>query len=139
MIQIIAGEKGKGKTKHLIDRVNNAVSSSTGSIIFLDKSTKHMYEINNKIRLIDVSDYPYNTNEGFIGFLYGLISQDHDIEDMFIDSFLKVADVTDDNISKTIEQISNISKLYNINFTLSISQNEDKLPNDVKEYVVVSL
>lgn len=139
MIQIIAGEKGKGKTKHLIDRVNKTVSSSTGNIVFLDKSTKHMYEINNKIRLIDVSDYPYNTNEGFIGFLYGLISQDHDIEDMFIDSFLKVANVTDDNISNTIEQISNISKQYNINFTLSVSQNEDKLPDDVKNYVVVSL
>ena len=119
MIQIIAGEKGKGKTKHLIDRVNKAVESSTGNVIFLDKSTRHMYEVSNKVRLINVTDYPFITNEGFVGFLYGILSQDHDIEDVFIDSFLKVANVDETNISHTIEEISNISKLYNINFTLS--------------------
>lgn len=139
MIQIIAGEKGKGKTKHLIDRVNKAVESSTGNVIFLDKSTRHMYEVSNKVRLINVTDYPFITNEGFVGFLYGILSQDHDIEDVFIDSFLKVANVDETNISHTIEEISNISKLYNINFTLSVSFNEEKLPDDVKEYVVVSL
>lgn len=139
MIQIIAGEKGKGKTKHLIDRVNKAVESSTGNVIFLDKSTRHMYEVSNKVRLINVTDYPFVTNEGFVGFLYGILSQDHDIEDVFIDSFLKVANVDESNISHTIEEISNISKLYNINFTLSVSYNEEKLPDDVKEYVVVSL
>ena len=136
MIQIIAGEKGKGKTKHLIDRVNKAVESSTGNVIFLDKSTRHMYEVSNKVRLINVTDYPFITNEGFVGFLYGILSQDHDIEDVFIDSFLKVANVDETNISHTIEEISNISKLYNINFTLSVSFNEEKLPDDVKEYVV---
>lgn len=139
MIQIIAGEKGKGKTKHLIDRVNKAVESSIGNVIFLDKSTRHMYEVSNKVRLINVTDYPFITNEGFVGFLYGILSQDHDIEDVFIDSFLKVANVDETNISHTIEEISNISKLYNINFTLSVSFNEEKLPDDVKEYVVVSL
>ena len=139
MIQIIAGEKGKGKTKHLIDRVNKAVESSTGNVIFLDKSTRHMYEVSNKVRLINVTDYPFITNEGFVGFLYGILSQDQDIEDVFIDSFLKVANVDEANISHTIEEISNISKLYNINFTLSVSFNEEKLPDDVKEYVVVSL
>ena len=139
MIQIIAGEKGKGKTKHIIDRVNKAVESSTGNVIFLDKSTRHMYEVSNKVRLINVTDYPFITNEGFVGFLYGILSQDHDIEDVFIDSFLKVANVDETNISHTIEEISNISKLYNINFTLSVSFNEEKLPDDVKEYVVVSL
>ena len=139
MIQIIAGEKGKGKTKHLIDRVNKAVESSTGNVIFLDKSTRHMYEVSNKVRLINVTDYPFITNEGFVGFLYGILSQDHDIEDVFIDSFLKVANVDETNISHTIEEISNISKLYNKNFTLSVSFNEEKLPDDVKEYVVVSL
>ena len=98
-----------------------------------------MYEVSNKVRLINVTDYPFITNEGFVGFLYGILSQDHDIEDVFIDSFLKVANVDEANISHTIEEISNISKLYNINFTLSVSFNEEKLPDDVKEYVVVSL
>ena len=55
MVELIVGKKGKGKTKVLLDRVNGAVKEANGSIVYLDKSTKHMYELNNKVRLIDVS------------------------------------------------------------------------------------
>ena len=55
MVELIVGKKGKGKTKVLLERVNSAIKSANGSIVYLDKSTKHMYELNNKIRLIDVS------------------------------------------------------------------------------------
>ena len=57
MVQLIVGKKGKGKTKQLLDKVNSEVQSVSGNIVYLDKSTKHMYELNNKIRLIDVSSY----------------------------------------------------------------------------------
>ena len=36
MIQIIAGKKGSGKTKRLIDMTNNAVKTSSGNVVFLD-------------------------------------------------------------------------------------------------------
>ena len=57
MVQLIVGRKGKGKTKHLLDKVNSEVKNISGSIVYLDKSTKHMYELNNKVRLINVSEY----------------------------------------------------------------------------------
>ena len=57
MIQIIAGKKGKGKTKHLLDKVNAEVKEVHGNIVYLDKSSKHMYELNNKVRLIDTSEF----------------------------------------------------------------------------------
>lgn len=79
MVQIIAGKKGKGKTKHLLDRANSIVKESKGSIAYLDKSSKHMYELSNKIRLINVNEYPITSSEGFIGFICGIISQDHGI------------------------------------------------------------
>ena len=47
MVEIIAGEKGKGKTKYLLDKVNDSVKSASGNIVYLDKSQKHMYELNN--------------------------------------------------------------------------------------------
>ena len=77
MIQIISGNKGKGKTKYLLDMANTAIKESTGSIVYLDKSSKHMYELNNRIRLINVNEYPITSSEGFIGFICGIISQDH--------------------------------------------------------------
>lgn len=88
MVQIIAGRKGKGKTKYLLDMANTAVKEAKGSIVYLDKSSKHMYELNNRIRLINVAEFSVSTAEGFIGFICGIISQDHDLEAMYLDSFL---------------------------------------------------
>ena len=91
MVQIISGKKGKGKTKYLLEKANNAVNEANGSIVYLDKSAKHMYELSNKVRLINVSDYPVRSFNGFIGFICGLISQDHDLEQIYLDSFLKLS------------------------------------------------
>ena len=86
MVQLIVGKKGKGKTKQLLDKVNNEVQSVSGNIVYLDKSTKHMYELNNKIRLIDVSSYLITSPEEFLGFVCGIVSQDHDLQQMYFDS-----------------------------------------------------
>ena len=91
MVQLIVGKKGKGKTKQLLDKVNSEVQSVSGNIVYLDKSTKHMYELNNKIRLIDVSSYLITSPEEFLGFVCGIVSQDHDLQQMYFDSFLKIA------------------------------------------------
>lgn len=83
MIEIIAGEKGKGKTKELLAKVNHSVTAASGNIVYLDKSQKHMYELNNKVRLINVMDYPIDNCDEFLGFLCGIVSQDHDLEEMY--------------------------------------------------------
>ena len=93
MVQMIVGNKGKGKTKYLLDKVNSEIKEVAGNIVYLDKSTKHMYELNNKIRLIDVSEFNLENASNFIGFICGIISQDHDLQQMYFDSFLKIAAV----------------------------------------------
>ena len=87
MIQLIVGNKGKGKTKHLLDKVNAEIKDVEGNVVYLDKSRKHMFELNNKIRLIDVPDYLVSNSDEFIGFVCGIISQDHDLQYMYLDSF----------------------------------------------------
>ncbi|MFT4107227.1 MAG: twitching motility protein PilT [Lacrimispora sp.] len=139
MVQIIAGKKGKGKTKHLLDRANAAVKESAGSIVYLDKSSKHMYELSNKIRLINVNEYPITSSEGFIGLICGVISQDHDLETMFFDSFLKLACLEGEDISETIATLEKISEKYHVTFVLSVSIDAENMPEDVKAHVVVSL
>jgi len=69
MVQLIAGNKGRGKTTELLNRVNTQIRSAKGSIVYLDKSSKHMYELNNKVRLIDVSRYPIENSDQFVGFI----------------------------------------------------------------------
>lgn len=139
MIQIIAGEKGKGKTKHLLERVNNAVKTANGSIVYLDKSSKHMFELNNKIRLINVSDFPISNCDEFLGFLCGILSQDHDLEAMYLDSFLTISAIKDEEICHAIEKLDIISSTFQVDFVLSVSKNENQLPECARAKIVVSL
>ena len=139
MVQIIAGKKGKGKTKHLLERANTAIKEANGSIVYLDKSSKHMYELNNRIRLINVNEYPIYSSEGFIGFICGIISQDHDLETMYLDSFLKLSCLEGADISDTYMTLKNIGEKYHITFVLSISMDAAELPECAKGDVIISL
>lgn len=139
MVQLIVGNKGKGKTKHLLDKVNAQIKSAAGNIVYLDKSAKHMYELNNKVRLIDISDYLVTNYDEFVGFICGIVSQDHDLEAMYLDSFLKIACLQSDNIVPVIEKLETISKTFKVDFTLSVSMDENELPDSLKEKIIVSL
>lgn len=139
MVQIISGEKGKGKTKHLLDKVNQDVTSVNGNIVYLDKSSRHMYELDNKVRLINVSDYLITNCDEFMGFICGIISQDHDLEEMFLDSFLTIAEVKDDEICHAITKLQEIGEMFHVNFVLSVSRNEADLPEYVRSKIIISL
>ena len=139
MVQIIAGRKGKGKTKYLLDMANTAVKEAKGSIVYLDKSSKHMYELNNRIRLINVAEFSVSTAEGFIGFICGIISQDHDLETMYLDSFLKLAGLEGEDITATLAELDQISTKYHVNFVLSVSMDGEELPESAKDMVLVAL
>ena len=138
MIEIIAGEKGKGKTKELLAKVNHSVATASGNIVYLDKSQKHMYELNNKVRLINVKDYPIDNCDEFLGFLCGIVSQDHDLEQMYLDSFLKIAHLEGEDLTDALTQLNAISEQFKVNFCLSISVEENQLPEFAKEQVIIS-
>lgn len=139
MISIISGEKGKGKTKILIDKANTEVITAKGSIVYLDKSNKHMYELSNKIRLENVRDYFIENESEFIGFICGIISGNHDLQAVYLDSFLKIAYINEDNFDTVFSKLEKISEQFKVDFVLSISMNLNQLPEDVKKNVIVSL
>lgn len=140
MIEIICGEKGKGKTKELLDKVNSAVGTQSGNIVYLDKSQKHMYELNNKIRLINVMDFPIDNCDEFLGFICGIVSQDHDLDEMYLDSFLTIASIDDENgITKAIEKLDVISEKFKVKFVLSVSRDINRLSECAKAKVIISL
>ena len=139
MIEIIAGEKGKGKTKVLLDKVNEAVKTVGGSIVYLDKSQKHMYELDNKVRLVNVADFPISNCNEFLGFICGIVSSDHDLHEMYLDSFLTISGMKDEEFTHAIEKLDVISEKYKVKFILSISMDASKLPECAKAKVVVAL
>ncbi|MBS6195296.1 MAG: twitching motility protein PilT [Clostridiales bacterium] len=139
MVQLIVGKKGKGKTKQLLDKVNGAIKTAEGNIVYLDKSTKHMYELNNKVRLIDVSAYPLRDSSEFIGFICGIISQDHDLQEMYLDSFLKISQLDGKDITDTLEQLKKLSEVFKVDFILSVSLDKEELPDALQEDILIAL
>ena len=139
MVQLIVGNKGKGKTKNLMDKVNSEIKEISGSIVYLDKSPKHMYELNNKVRLIDVSQFLIENSSEFIGFVCGVLSQDHDLQQMYFDSFLKIACLEGKDITPVIEKLDMISKNFEVDFVLSVSMDAECLPEVCKDKILISL
>lgn len=139
MVQLIVGKKGKGKTKQLLDKVNSEIKEISGNIVYLDKSTKHMYELNNKVRLIDVSQCAIENSSEFTGFVCGILSQDHDLQQMYFDSFLKIACLEAEDLGKVIGKIEKISEKFHVDFVISISLDESELPENVRSNIIVSL
>ena len=139
MVQLIVGKKGEGKTKVLLDKVNAEVKQANGTLVYLDKSRKHMYELNNKVRLIDMSDYDIQNSSEFLGFLSGVVSQDNDLERMYLDSFIKISRVTDEAFADVMARLKDMGEKYNVSFVLSVSKDEKELPESVKEMILVSI
>ena len=138
MIQIISGVKGKGKTKYLIQKANEEVKADTGNVVYLDKNNKHMYELSNKIRLINLSDFPVDTYDAFLGFIAGVISQDNDLEALYLDSFLTVSCVSDEYIGFVLSKLNDISTRFNVNFVISISVDAEQIPDEFKDNIIIS-
>jgi len=141
MVQLIVGSKGLGKTQYLIDQANEAVKNAAGHVVYIDKSTRHMFELSNKIRLIDASRYPLKNGDEFIGFICGVLSQDHDLEKIFLDSFTKNMKMPEDPalIKEYVDQLEAISTKFKVDFVISISLEKEELDETLQEKVLISL
>lgn len=136
MVKIICGAKGKGKTKEMLTLAAQAVKDVEGSVVYIDKSDQHIYELNNQIRLIDISEYPVESSDSFLGFVSGLLAGNHDIEMVFIDSLLKLSALTASEIATIIDKLDALST--DVEFVVSISANKDDLPDSVQDKIVFS-
>ncbi len=122
MVKVLVGNKGSGKTKKMIEHANVAVETAKGNIIFINKDTRLMFDLNYNIRVICMDDFIHITNEDeYIGFLFGIISSNNDIETIYLDGVLKHADIEVEHIPSFVMKIKEISNDYGIDFVMSIS------------------
>ena len=92
MIRLIVGTKGSGKTKAMIDMINESVRTTKGSVVVVEKGMKLTYDISSAARLIDLDEYKIQGGEMLYGFVAGLMASNYDITDIYIDGILKVLD-----------------------------------------------
>ena len=140
MVKLLIGHKGTGKTKQMIDLANEQVLDSKGSIIFINKNSRLMYDLKYRIRVVCMEEYEHVTNsDEYIGFLYGIISSDHDIETIYIDSILKHADFSLGDLPEFLTRLQDISKNYGMDFVVSLSaEKEEMIGVDFAEYEVLN-
>ncbi len=136
MVRLVVGVKGEGKTKRLLDLANEAVKKAEGNLVYLDKSSQNIHELDNKVRLINVKEYPIQNTDQFIGFICGICSQDYDLEEMYLDGFLKIARVEENDISAVLSQLNKISEQFKVNMVLSVSLSKAELPEFAKAQVI---
>ena len=140
MVKLLIGHKGTGKTKQMIDLANDQIENSKGSIIFINKNSRLMYDLKYRIRVVCMEEYEHVTNsDEYIGFLYGIISSDHDIETIYIDSILKHADFSLGDLPEFLTRLKDISKNYGMDFVVSLSaEKEEMIGVDFAEFEILN-
>lgn len=135
MIQLVVGGKGTGKTKTLVNMANKAMESTKGEIVFISGEKRRMVELSYRVRLIRLRDYSVRGQDLFYGFLSGIISQNYDIEMIYIDGLLEYLKEDIDAVEDLFARIEELSKEFEINFTISMDGEAETVPDFLKEFI----
>ena len=136
MIQVIAGKKGSGKTKRLIDLTNTTARDAEHDVIFLDDDNRYMFDVDHKVRFINAEDYHIHNADMFIGFLCGMLSSNFDIGTVFIDAFLKLCHTDLQDTGEVVKTLAELGTKHNVDFVLSLSADPEELPEHLRQYVI---
>ena len=128
MVSLIIGNKGSGKTKKLIALINEAVAASDGTVVCIEKSPLLTYEVTHKARLIETERFDIEGCDAFYGMVCGVIAQDNDLTDVFVDATFKIVGRDYDAFAALINKICKVSDEANVNFVFTVSEDQDKLP-----------
>ncbi|MCI5955473.1 MAG: twitching motility protein PilT [Clostridiales bacterium] len=136
MIQVIAGKKGSGKTKRIIDMANQATQESKHDIVFIDDDNRYMFDLRHEVRFINAGEYDLLSDHMFMGFLCGAVAQNFDVGQIYIDAFKKLIHNELDTCEWVFKRMEAISASHSVDFVISISAGTDELPEFIKKYVI---
>lgn len=136
MIKLIIGIKGTGKTKRIVSMANDALQTTNGSVVFIEKGRKLIHEVKHQARLVDTDEYIINDARSLYGFVTGIFASNHDVTDIFIDSALKICcnDMTE--FVEFITKLDKFVKAHDINIVITSSIAPEELPADLSGYMI---
>ena len=136
MVKVFMGLPGSGKTKHLIDLVNNAVENESGNVVCIELGQKLRFDLNHNAKLVDITEYDFQGSfETLTAFVSGMYAGNYDITHIFIDSTLKIAG-TDDvaAIEDFLGRLDAFSEKTGVKFTVSLSTDVSRATDNIKKY-----
>ena len=129
MIKVISGEKGTGKTKIILDSVNETAKSAKGNVVFIQQKKAYSANIDFNVRCIYTEDYSVKGVSGLISFVDGLMAGNSDIEYIFIDGILRIAECEVADLEAFAAEANKLSSEYGVKFVLTVSCATDALPS----------
>ena len=135
MIQIILGDKGSGKTKRLIDLVNESLKNEHGDIIFIDDDKRYMYDLRHEIRFVNATEYDVSSPETFMGFICGILAGNYDMKQLFIDGFLRLVKSDMADLEAFFVKLEEITHRHGVDVVISASAKDDEVPEFLKKYI----
>ncbi|MCR5808671.1 MAG: twitching motility protein PilT [Clostridiales bacterium] len=134
MIKVLYGGRGQGMSRELCDMANERVRTASGSVVFIDKDDKHIYDLDSGIRLINASDYLIEGPKMFSGFISGISAQDHDLELIFVCSFIKLVKHPISSLEGLFGFFEEFSERSGADFVIEVNTDEE-CPEFLKKYL----
>ena len=133
MIKLIVGNKGTGKTKVMVDMINENLTQVKGNIVCIEKGMQTNHSIPTSVRLIDVDEYKIKGCKRFYGFFAGICASNYDIEQIYVDGILKVLEHDMEDFGDLLAKIEPLTADKLVVFT--VSADVEELPEEVKKYM----
>ena len=136
-VAFMAGQKGEGKTRKLIDMANNEAKITDGHLVFIDDDKRHMFDIHRDIRFVETGKGLLSNHREFTGFILGILSQNSDIKHIYVDGLNNIIETVDnESLLKLQARLEAITKVDDVNFTVSVNWDKDSLPDMIKAALV---
>ena len=135
MVELLIGKKGTGKTKALIEKVNNALTVAKGNVVFISNDTnRNIFDVKSKARMVDTSEFEIKSYDEFLGFISGIVSRDFDITNIFVDGIFKIVGSDNlDGFESFLNRLETMSQKFEITFVISVSIDAETAPDDIKK------
>ena len=135
MVELLIGKKGTGKTKALIEKVNNALTVAKGNVVFISNDTNiNIFDVKSKARMADTSEFEIKSYDEFLGFISGIISRDFDITNIFVDGIFKIVGSDNlDGFESFLNRLETMSQKFEITFVISVSIDAETAPDYIKK------
>ena len=135
MLKLMIGVKGTGKTKTLIEMVNNATSVSQGAVVCIEKGDKLRYDIKYQARLINTDEYLVTDAQSLYGFVAGILASNHDVTELFIDSALKICNNDVASFDKMLDELAALVAKTGTNLFITSSMPVEEATDTIKKYL----
>jgi thymidine kinase len=135
MVELLIGKKGTGKTKALIEKVNNALTVAKGNVVFISNDTnRNIFDVKSKARMVDTSEFEIKSYDEFLGFISGIVSRDFDITNIFVDGIFKIVGSDNlDGFESFLNRLETMSQKFEITFVISVSIDAETAPDYIKK------